>query len=272
MLERLIGRLPRKVRGFPGMKTLPWMKTLPRTETPSRTETGVRIYAIGDIHGQDGLLAELHAAIIEDAGAHPGERGRVVYLGDLIDRGPGSRQVIDRLLDAPLPGLEQVVLMGNHEESMLGFLEDDTNGPSWLAFGGIDTVESYGVEAPSSMGKADLARVQAQLRQAVSARHRHFLGTLPLTHHCGDYFFVHAGIRPGVPLEEQSAQDLLWIRDPFLSSGIDFGKVVVHGHTITPEPVVRPNRIGIDTGAFRSGILTCLVLSGAERYFIQTGN
>jgi len=234
-----------------------------------RTGNGVRIYAVGDIHGRDDLLARLHVAMGEDAAAHPTEAKRIVYLGDMIDRGQDSRAVVDRLLESPIPGAERIVLMGNHEECLLSFLNDIAIGPAWFAFGGIATLQSYGVEPPGSMAAADLVRVQRQLRAALPERHYAFFRQLRLTHEEGDYLFVHAGIRPGIPLTAQSPEDLLWIREPFLGSEADFGKIVVHGHTIAADPVIRPNRIGIDTGAFRTGKLTCLVLSGKTRHFLQ---
>lgn len=271
MLERLLGKISRSAQDFSRHKSdFDGAVREPIWQAGTWPENGGRIYAVGDIHGRDDLLAALHAAIQSDAEAHPGRDRLVIYLGDLIDRGPASKSVIDRLLDIPIPGFSRIALMGNHEECLLSFLDDIAVGPSWFAFGGIATVESYGVAPPASMAGAELARVQKQLRSRMPERHLRFLRNLPLSHVEGNYFFVHAGIRPGVPLTAQTSDDLLWIRNEFLFSEADFGKTIVHGHTVVAEPDRRPNRIGIDTGAFRTGTLTCLVLSKRESYFLQT--
>jgi serine/threonine protein phosphatase 1 len=237
-----------------------------------RVDASTRVYAIGDVHGRDDLLAEMHSIVHHDAYAHQAPRNVVIYLGDLIDRGPESRAVIDRLLDDPIPGLEPIFLMGNHEETLLEFLDDTRVVLPWLAYGGEATLASYGIHRPESLETEELLRLQDELRAALPARHLEFLRGLRLMHVEGDYLFVHAGIRPSVPLAGQTAQDVLWIRDDFLRSERDFGKIIVHGHSITERPDVRRNRIGIDTGAFASGRLTCLVLSGTEWYFLQTGS
>ncbi len=233
-----------------------------------RTPPGSRVYAIGDIHGRLDLLRAITQLIHEDAYANQAARNVVVYLGDYIDRGDTSSAVLDWLIENPLPGFESVHLLGNHEDSMLQFLTDARVGPPWLAYGGVATLRSYGVRPPSSDN--DLPRVQDELRDKLPERHLVFLRGLALRHVEGDYAFVHAGVRPGVPLEAQVPQDLLWIRDEFLSSNADFGKIVVHGHTITEQPEVRRNRIGIDTGAFASGTLTSLVLADDQWSFLQT--
>jgi serine/threonine protein phosphatase 1 len=233
-----------------------------------RAPPGSRIYAIGDIHGRLDLLRAITQLIHEDAYAHQAPRNVAIYLGDYVDRGDMSSAVIDWLLDQPLPGFESVHLLGNHEDSMLQFLTDARVGPPWLAYGGVATLRSYGVRPPSA--DRDLARVQDDLRDKLPERHVSFLRGLALQHVEGDYAFVHAGVRPGVALASQVPQDLLWIREEFLSSHADFGKIVVHGHTIVEEPEVRRNRIGIDTGAFASGTLTCLVLADDQWSFLQT--
>jgi serine/threonine protein phosphatase 1 len=232
---------------------------------------GCRIYAFGDIHGRVDLLRHLHLIVHDDAWRRQAPRNVAVYLGDYIDRGEASRAVIDLLLDEPLPGFESVWLKGNHEESLLRFLDDASIGPSWLLYGGRDTLMSYGVHPPvPSGGERELKRAQHELRQRLPARHLRFLSGLKLTHEEGDYLFAHAGVRPGVPLDQQAEQDLLWIRDEFLLSDAEFGKIIVHGHTISERPDVQRNRIGIDTGAFASGRLTCLVLEGTDWSFLQT--
>jgi serine/threonine protein phosphatase 1 len=229
-----------------------------------------RVYAVGDIHGRLDLLTEINQLIHEDAYARQAPRNVVVYLGDYIDRGPQSREVIDELIDHPLPGFEQVHLIGNHEDSLLRFLADAQIGPAWLEYGGLATLHSYRVKTIDPRSTRDLLRAQEELREKLPDRHLRFLRGLSPWHVEGDYYFVHAGVRPGVPLDGQVPEDFLWIRDTFLESNAEFGKIIVHGHTITDDPVVRHNRIGIDTGAFASGKLTCLVLEGEAWSFIQT--
>jgi serine/threonine protein phosphatase 1 len=233
--------------------------------------SGSRVYAIGDIHGRADLLGHLHQLIHEDAYRRQAPRNVVVYLGDYIDRGKDSAAVIDLLLDEPLPSFERVHLRGNHEDSLLRFLDDVSIGPAWFFYGGDATLESYGVRPPAPAARPqELLRVQRELKRRLPERHLRFYEALTFAHAEGDYLFVHAGLRPGVPIEAQNPADLLWIRDEFLSSSEDFGKIVVHGHSITARPDVQKNRIGIDTGAFASDILTCLVLEGGEWSFLQT--
>jgi serine/threonine protein phosphatase 1 len=239
---------------------------------PAQGPAGRRIYVVGDIHGRADLLRQLHGIILADAGAHRTRQRVVVYLGDYVDRGLESRQVLDMLLDEPLHGFEQVHLLGNHEQAMLDFLEDPAIGPAWLYYGGAATLYSYGINAQARPpeGAERFAHLSAELGQLLPSRHVRFLRRLSLYHMEGDYLFVHAGIRPGVAIERQKADDLLYIRDEFLNFREPHERIVVHGHTITNDPDVRPNRIGIDTGAFATGRLTCLVLDGPERRFLQT--
>jgi serine/threonine protein phosphatase 1 len=238
---------------------------------PPAVPAGSRIYAVGDIHGRADLLGTLLQAIEADAGCHPDAAKRLIYLGDYVDRGPASSAVIDLALDQRPPGVEVVPLMGNHEEMMLRFLEDIAVGRTWMMNGGDATLTSYGVEPPSMFaGTALLRHAQQQFAERLPARHRAFLESLALSHTEGDYLFVHAGVRPGVALDRQRTEDLLWIRDEFLDSTRDFGKVVVHGHSISFDPEFRANRIGIDTGAYRSGQLTCLVLDGTAQQLLTT--
>jgi len=236
------------------------------------TPPGTRIYAIGDIHGRLDLLLRLQELIAADASRSNAQRQVLVYIGDYIDRGPNSAGVLDRLLDAPLRGFETVHLLGNHEDTLLQFPDDVSVGPSWLTYGGVQTLASYFIEvSPGSWRDGrELQRLQGEIRRRVPRRHVEFMRGLPLTHIEGDYLFVHAGIRPGVPFERQERDDLLWIREEFLDSAADHGKIVVHGHTISERPELHPNRIGIDTGAFHTGRLTCLVLDGTSRAFLQT--
>jgi serine/threonine protein phosphatase 1 len=235
-----------------------------------RVPPETRVYAIGDIHGRVDLLRDMHQMIHEDAYAHQAPRNVVVYVGDYIDRGAYSREVIDLLLEEPLPGFEGVHLMGNHEDSLLRFLEDLAIAPVWLTYGGTATLQSYGVRPPRGGGEDELRKTQEELARHLPEAHLRFYRGLGTSHVEGDYFFVHAGVKPGVPLDGQSREDLMWIRDAFLQSEADHGKIVVHGHTITDGPEVRRNRIGIDTGAFASGKLTCLVLADDQWSFLQT--
>jgi serine/threonine protein phosphatase 1 len=243
-----------------------------RTMTAAATPPGSRVYAIGDIHGRLDLLLELHELIVADAARSSAKRRALIYIGDYIDRGPDSAGVLDLLLDRPLPDFEIVHLLGNHEDTLLQFPDDMTVGPSWLTYGGVQTLASYFIDVPpgSWRDERELRRLQGEIRRRVPRRHVEFMRGLPLMHVEGDYLFVHAGIRPGVPLDRQERDDLLWIRDEFLRSPEDHGKIVVHGHTISEVPDQQPNRIGIDTGAFHTDRLTCVVLDGTGREFLQT--
>ena len=249
------------------------------TSRPAKSTTHVaaappatRIYAIGDIHGRLDLVRELHRLIKADACGYDGMRV-VIHIGDYIDRGPDSRQVLDYLLDSPMSAFESIYLLGNHERTMLEFLDDITVGPGWLRYGGIETLHSYGITPDPDVRDPpeQFRQVQAALRRELPGSHRRFLEGLRLTHVEGDYLFVHAGVRPGVPIERQCADDLLWIRDEFLLSVADHGKVVVHGHSINRVPERYANRIGIDTGAYATGRLTSVRLEGSACSFIQTG-
>lgn len=243
-------------------------KSIPASVTP-----GCRVYAIGDIHGRADLLARLHETILEDAALAEGiERFLAVYIGDYIDRGLQSREVIEMLLDEPLRGFESVHLKGNHEDMLLRFLENPAAGPIWLANGGGGTLLSYGVGTSTQVWGAEaLEQLRQRLSDAIPGRHLEFLKSLRLSYKIGDYMLVHAGIRPGRPVDDQDPSDLLWIREEFTASDEDHGKLIVHGHSVKYRPEERPNRIGIDTGAFATGRLTALVLEGQSRRFIQTG-
>ena len=208
--------------------------------------------------------------IAGDADGFEGQR-TIVYLGDLIDRGMQSRDVIDLLLDDPLPGFEAIHLKGNHEQTLLDFIEYPDQAAGWLAWGGRETLVSYGVPLPPGLQRIDPEAVREDLVARLPERHLEFYRGMDVYHESGDYLFVHAGIRPGVPLQEQSDSDLMWIRQEFLESEEDHGCVVVHGHSITEQVDMRSNRIGIDTGAYHSGVLTCLVLEERERRLLQTG-
>jgi serine/threonine protein phosphatase 1 len=233
---------------------------------------GQRIYAVGDIHGRLDLLDQLLAMILrDDEEQAPVERRTLIFLGDYIDRGPDSRAVIDRMLTGMPRDFETIHLKGNHEEILLRSLVDPGTVPMWMANGGIETLASYGVLRKDHTGIPLRAQfLGPALARALPESHLAFYQSLPLTATFGDYLFVHAGLQPGVPLEQQAEYDLLFIREPFLSYRGSFGKVVVHGHTPVPEPDMRPNRIGIDTGGFFTGHLTALRLEGEYRGFLVT--
>jgi serine/threonine protein phosphatase 1 len=229
---------------------------------PGRLPPGERLYAIGDVHGCVHRLAALHADIRADLLARPfAGRVSLVHLGDYVDRGLETARVLDLLLGPPpVPGAEMVLLKGNHEEMMLGACALGATSTAlrfWLENGGLATLESYGTD-PSFPDW--LARIPPA--------HLALLRRCPLRHAAGDYLFVHAGVRPEVPLDRQDPHDLLWIREPFLSWRKPLGAVVVHGHTPTRVPEVRPHRIGIDTGACFGGTLTCLVLEEDRMAFL----
>ena len=239
-----------------------------------------RLYAIGDVHGRLDLLDALLDQIRQDAQAPATPKRRVLVLvGDLIDRGPDSKGVLERaaqltqnqgvlrrlLKKISLPGFEIHILKGNHEESMLRFLADETDGQQWRANGGNEAIKSYGVNP-----RLPTNELRDTLLRALPRTHRRVLRDLKINHIEGDYAFVHAGVRPDIPWEEQNQDDLLWIRTDFTQSNADFGYCVVHGHSPTDAPEVRANRIGIDTRAWASGVLTCLVLEAADQRFLHT--
>ncbi|HJP68893.1 MAG TPA: metallophosphoesterase family protein [Sphingomicrobium sp.] len=241
-----------------------------RSQTNPVGAKGYRAYVIGDVHGRLDLLEDLLAKIHAELQHRPSPKTLLVFVGDLIDRGPSSAQVIERLRTYERAGIQTVFLLGNHEEVLLRILRGDTSLVfSWLQFGGLQCLESYGVETTRLRGRQS-ERVIELAQAAIPASHVEFLESFVDSCRFGDYLFVHAGIRPGIEIEQQLQSDLRWIRNPFLSDESDHGFVVVHGHTITKDVDERPNRIGIDTGAYRTGILTSLAIEGAERWFLDT--
>src|SRR3954463_1190278 len=231
---------------------------------------GYRAYAVGDIHGRLDLLEKLLDRIHGDIAARSPRKLLLVFLGDLIDRGPNSAQVVERLRTYRHEGVRPVFLLGNHEEVLLRILDGDTSLiPSWLRFGGEQCLQSYRAD-PRRIAGQDEADALAAIRAAILEEHQQFLRSFVDTCRFGDYLFVHAGIRPGVSIDQQLQSDLRWIREPFLLDETDHGCVVVHGHTISPEVEERTNRIGIDTGAYRTGILTALALEGTGRWYLDT--
>ena len=245
-----------------------------RRSAPPKIEgsipAGQRIYAIGDVHGRLDLLDALLGAIEADDARRGPAQSRIIFLGDLIDRGPDSAGVLERLRAyRPAFAIPHFIL-GNHEEILLRLLDGEA-GPfaNWLAFGGSECARSYGLD-PEELRRVPADEAVEHLRRAVPQAHAAFLRSFVDSVTFGSYLMVHAGIRPGIALDEQSQRDLRWIRSPFLETGGDFGFTVVHGHTISEQVEVRPNRIGIDTGAYATGVLTALVLEGSDRSFLQT--
>lgn len=242
----------------------------PRRQRGPGGARGYRAYVVGDIHGRLDLLHQLLARIDEDLHRRPARKTLLVFVGDLIDRGPASAQVVERLRTYRRRGVRPVFLLGNHEEVLLRILSGDSSLiAKWRSFGGAECLESYGVES-RQFTRLDEAEALAIVQGAIPAGHADFLKSFVDTCRFGDYLFVHAGIRPGIELDQQRQTDLRWIREPFLFDETDHGFVVVHGHTINPEVDERPNRIGIDTGAYRTGVLTALAIEGCERWYVDT--
>ncbi|WP_446830488.1 metallophosphoesterase family protein [Candidatus Foliamicus sp.] len=245
------------------------VKTSRKSRKVPKAPRGTRVYAIGDLHGRLDPLTRLMAEVRRDARTATENRRVLIFLGDYVDRGLQSRQVVDFLLEDPAPGFEIVFLKGNHEALLLDFLADAGNRDAWLDAGGNATLLSYGIKMPPQPRSAAwLESVRSAFCEALPDTHRSFLSGLATKHVEGDYAFAHGGIRPGTAFEEQQEQDLLWGSEEFLKAGEDHGKIIVHGHSFSPEPVVTRNRIGIDTGAYATGRLTCLVLQGAAQRFL----
>ena len=230
---------------------------------PAALSPGQRVYAIGDVHGCIDRLAALHEQIAEDLAVRPVEHAVLIHLGDYVDRGTDSAQVVDWLINKPPVPADLIVnLMGNHEHMMLSAIsgKDADAASHWLSNGGADSLLSWGLNRAVPAGEW-AARIPLQ--------HLLFLRDLAISHRIGPYMFVHAGVQPGVPLDQQSRHDMLWIREPFLTSRADHGAVIVHGHTPRREPAVLPNRIAIDTGAVVGGALTCVMLENDKLAFLQ---
>jgi serine/threonine protein phosphatase 1 len=226
---------------------------------------------VGDIHGRLDLLDKLLALINADLIQRPAAKAIYVFLGDYIDRGPSSRQTIDRLIGQG-SAHESVFLRGNHESIALKCLTDRALFDRWLRLGGLETLMSYGLPAEILANGRRIVELQSAFHSALPQSHFRFFCDLQDSFTCGDFYFAHAGVKPNVELSRQKQSDLLWIRDEFLSSTRDFGKIVVHGHTPATEIQIMPNRINIDTGAFATGRLTCLVLEAEELSIIDTSS
>ena len=228
---------------------------------------GVCIYAVSDIHGCADQLAKVFAAIDHHLSRVRPKQPIQVFLGDYIDRGPASRQVIDMLIDRGQHH-ETIFLKGNHEAMLLDLLRDPEGFPTFKQYGGLPTLLSYGVIPSINPDPNEQQMLIKELAQKIPDSHRRFFDDLRPNFFCGDFLFVHAGVNPGIPLRKQKEEDLLWIRDEFLSSDKNFGKFIVHGHTPVPKPDLRPNRINIDTGAYATGILTLLTIQGDDMFTI----
>jgi serine/threonine protein phosphatase 1 len=235
----------------------------------------MHLYAIGDIHGHLGLLKAAHDLIAADMARHGA--GPVIHVGDLVDRGPDSRGVLDVLIDGIAAGADWVVLKGNHDRMFTRFMADPWDPEpglraelSWLhpRLGGADTLRSYGV---ANAGDRPVDKVHAEAAGAVPQAHRDFLAALPTFHRAGDCAFVHAGIRPGIALQDQTETDLVWIRDPFLTQTASFGPLVVHGHTAIDAATHYGNRLNLDSGAAYGGPLSAVVIEGREAALLTPG-
>jgi diadenosine tetraphosphatase ApaH/serine/threonine PP2A family protein phosphatase len=256
---------------------VPWMnpfKQFGKAPAPAASERrvpdGMRVYCVGDIHGRDDLLRQMAERVEADIEAPSFEHAVTVFVGDYVDRGLGSMHVVEQLARGEWP-TPIIALAGNHEDLLLAFLEDERIIEVWRSLGGLETLHSYGVNVGLSSAGRDFRAVQGTFAARLPERHRKFLEGLKISTTIGDYFFCHAGVRPGVPLDRQNRSDLLTIRDTFLYSELEHGKLVVHGHTPSVVPEIRPNRIGIDTAAYATGRLTCLVLEKDQRRFLHVG-
>ena len=242
----------------------------PKRQVGPAGPRGWRAYAVGDVHGRLDLLDQLLDKIHEDLNRRPAKKVLLVFVGDLIDRGPGSAQVVERLRTYSHPNVQTAFILGNHEEVLLRILAGDAElTTKWRWFGGSECLSSYGVDTVK-LAKMKVEDALEVIRAAIPREHIEFLETFDDSCRFGDYLFVHAGIRPGVEIDQQRQSDLRWIREAFLFDETDHGFIVVHGHTIRPEVEIRGNRIGIDTGAYQSGVLTALAIEGSESWFLDT--
>ncbi len=240
-----------------------------KTYTPP---ANTRLYVVGDIHGRADLLQLLHQKIIHDAATAGKKTLHLVYLGDYIDRGSLSRQVITTLLKPSPIKARRHFLLGNHEQAMLDFLDDPEPASAWLSWGGMATLHSYGITPTKKelSEQGGLRQLAKKLARALPATHLKFLKNCRLSTRLGDILCVHAGINPSLPLNAQPEQTLLTTRQPFINDPADYGVRVIFGHTVQEAPLVMDNKIGIDTGAYATGTLTCAVLEGSSVRFIQT--
>jgi serine/threonine protein phosphatase 1 len=233
---------------------------------------GRRVYAIGDVHGRLDVLRRMHEAIDRDIVTRPVSSSIEIMLGDLVDRGPASRDVIEALITRAerTEGRHQLLgVRGNHEDLMMGFVDAWVGFDTWRELGGYETILSYGVPRRPVATEADRVRLRDDFLAAVPEEHVRFIEALQPYWIEGGYVFVHAGLRPGIPLPAQAPDDLRWIREEFLDWQAPFEYHVVHGHTPVPKVDPRPNRTNIDTGVYATGMLSCLVLEDASRWLIE---
>ncbi len=233
----------------------------------ARAPEGMRLYAIGDVHGCVEQLTEMHRLIAAEIDRDRPRDWRVVHLGDYIDRGPDAKGVLARLIEAKARDPRNIMLAGNHDIGLLQFLAEPSVDSLFIGFGGADTAASYGIELDTT-NDLTLSRGHAALMRALPRSHVAFMEALDYSASFGDFFFCHAGIKPGIPLEQQTPDHLIWIRGEFLKFPGLHPKVVVHGHTPVKQPEVLGNRVNVDTGCYRTGVLTALVVDGAEKRFL----
>jgi len=237
----------------------------------SATPQNMRIYAIGDVHGYLQLLRDIHLKIRNDLESNPTEEYKIVFLGDYIDRGPDSAGCVQFLIDLKAEDEHVICLQGNHEDKLENFLLNPLKvGDSFFTYGGVESAKSYNVDIAIYPMEKDKVKARDELEENIPAEHRQFYAELMKSVAFGDYFFAHAGVRPAVPLSEQSDDDLIWIRSEFISNTALYEKVIVHGHTPAYPMEILPNRINVDTCAYDTGILSCLVLEGTKYRVIET--
>ena len=253
-----------------------------RKKTPSSGQrlrncsvpANVVVWAVGDIHGQDDLLECLLSVIKTDLQKPGAFKRKVIFLGDYVDRGLGCRKVIDTLIslraELEAQGVELVTLRGNHEALLLQFIDEPQIGPDWMELGGRETLLSYDISVPANNDLEGWVEASTNLLKTLPLDHLEFFETLPMSETEGDYFFVHAGVRPGVKLEDQTAKDMMWIRDGFLRDSRSFDKIIVHGHTPTEDIYADDRRICLDTGGYATGVLSALRLQARTHLVVQT--
>lgn len=216
------------------------------------------VFAVGDVHGCHSQLIEMERRISSEA-AELGKPALIVYLGDLVDRGPDSAAVLEHFCNRQKTNVFRVALCGNHDDSFLRFFEDPASNMEWLGFGGNTTLESYGIDAGHILKHGGgVEALKQTMREAIPDQHLDFLRQMPVCLTIGDFLLVHAGIVPGVALKSQTDMDMMWMRDPFLERGPELPLTVIHGHTANPEPVFATGRICVDTGTYATGKLTAL--------------
>jgi serine/threonine protein phosphatase 1 len=253
----LIARFLNRLTGAASPASTP----APRRQRLMLTLPSPLIYAVGDVHGCYDELVEVQARIVADAAGHVGPKV-MVLLGDYVDRGPRSADVLDLLLGAPPPGFRRICLAGNHDDLMLRFTEDPATHMNWLKYGGDTTLRSYGLDIAHLVRTVEPSRLKGIVLEAIPQAHLAFLDRLPVALVCGGFLFVHAGMKPGVQLSDQTDHDLMYMREPFLSEGPGLAATVVHGHTPAQDVTWGANRIGIDTGAYMTGKLSVLRIHG----------